>query len=415
MHIASDRKNAQKQKPLAITGREVDWMIEELAWLGLGMAAGIGAGLVPGIHANTIAFMSLYLPLERGTGFGLFIVAMSITNAFVDAVPSVLLGAPSEENIAAMLPGHEMLMEGRGIEAVMLIVSGALCSSMITIALMPLFFVFATRYEGALPILVPVLASLSFFAMALSEKKKIHALLLATLCGALGVIALGKIDNAIFVLITGFFGVTGLLESIRSNANLPPQQENVSGKAEIGIPLAAAAVSGFSALLPGIGPTQATVMAKGVVGGIGRRKYLLLCGGIGVGNLVFSLLMLFAVQKGRSGMTVALQNFIGQDWETFLTLLAGACIAAGLSALVCGKIAKIAARKIRLFDYRKISALALAFMVVLVAASSGPPGLLACAAAAALAMFGISAGVRRSQCMSFLLVPTILFYLGIRI
>lgn len=378
------------------------------------MAAGIAAGLIPGIHANTIAFMALYLPLERSTGFGLFIVAMSITNSFVDAIPSVLLGSPSEENIAAMLPGHEMLMKGKGIEAIMLIVFGGLCSAIIAVALMPLFFVFATKYEGTLPVLVPVLASLSFIAMAFSEKKKIHALLLALLCGALGVIALGKIDNAIFVLITGFFGVTGLLESIFSKANLPTQSQSISGKIGIGIPLVASAVSGFTALFPGIGPTQATVMVKGVVSGIGRREYLLLCGGIGIGNLIFSLLMLFAIQKGRSGMAVALQGFIAPDLGTFLTLLAGACIAAGLCAVICEKTAKIALEKIRLFDYRKISAAALAFMVLLVAANSGALGLLACAAAAALALFGVSVGVRRSQCMSFLLVPTILFYLGIR-
>ncbi len=389
-------------------------MIEELAWIGAGMAAGTAAGLVPGIHANTVAFMALYFPFEKGMGFALFIVSMTITNSFVDAVPAVLLGAPSEENVNAMLPGHEMLLKGKGLEAIMLVVFGALASAIIALALMPLFFSFATRYESSFPVIVPVLVAVSFAAMVWSEEKKMHALLLGLACGALGIVALEKIDNAIFVLITGFFGVTGLFESILSGSNLPQQSEEISGNAPLFPALLSSVASGFTALFPGIGPTQATVMLKGI-SRIGRRGYLVITGGMGVGNLVFSLLMLFAINKGRSGMAVALQNFVPPDFSALLLLLAGAAIAAGFSAPLTEWIARKAIRKIRAINYRILSAIVLAALLFLVALSSGALGMLACACASGLAFFGVGNGLRRSQCMAFLLVPTVFFYLGLGI
>ncbi len=390
-------------------------MIEELAWVALGIAAGIVTGLIPGIHANTVSFIALYLPLEKDMGLALFIVAMSVANSFVDAIPSVLLGAPSEENLAGMLPGHRMLLEGRGLEAVMLIVAGGLLSVAAGIAMMPLFFAFATRHEGIFPVIIPMLVLLSFGAMVMNEERKVPALMLGVLCGLLGVVSLEKIDNAVLVLITGFFGVSGLLESMLSGARIPAQSEKIPGKIRPRLPAMAAITGGFCALFPGIGPTQATVMVKSLVKGIGSRDYLVLTGGIGTGNLVFSLLMLFAIGKGRSGMAVSLQDFIPQDIGTFMVLLAGAAIAAGFCAAATEKIARFAIRMIREIDYRKMGACVLVFMLALVYASAGAIGMLACAAASALALFGIGAGVRRSQCMAFLLFPTLMFYLGISV
>lgn len=387
-------------------------MIEELGWAALGIAAGVVAGLVPGIHSNTIAFMALLLPLEKNLSFAVFLTSMSVTNSIVDAVPTILLGAPSEENAAGILPGHEMLMRGRGLEAIMLVVFGGLSAIIAGIFLLPVFYSLATKYETVVPIVIPVVTAASFAMMVASEKKALHALAVAVLSGALGIISLQKVENAVFVLITGFFGITGLVETVTGNVQPPKQTLEVSGKTGLRLPLLAAFTSGFTALFPGIGPTQATVTITNFVKGIDSKSYLVLTGGINVGNVMFSILMLYAIEKGRTGLAVALQNFISMDLNMLFILLAAAAMAAGAAVILTEKIAVAAASKVTGKSYRKISALVLAFLVALVGLTSGVHGLIACLAATGTALFCTRSGVRRSQCMAFLLFPTLVFYLG---
>ncbi len=90
----------------------------------LGIAFGLIAGLVPGVHINLISSLVL-----AGSGFildyfaakelAVFIVAMGITHAFVEVVPSIFLGAPDDTTALVMLPGHKMLHEGLGYDAVL--------------------------------------------------------------------------------------------------------------------------------------------------------------------------------------------------------------------------------------------------------------------------------------------------------
>jgi len=109
----------------------------------LGCMAGIVTGLVPGIHVNnvaalTLAFQSALLSLAMWA-FGwagpsaqqLIIIVCSlvignaITHTFLDFIPSVFLGAPDGDTALTLLPGHRMMLAGRGYEAVKCSVIGS--------------------------------------------------------------------------------------------------------------------------------------------------------------------------------------------------------------------------------------------------------------------------------------------------
>ncbi|NOZ59643.1 MAG: hypothetical protein GXO66_08755, partial [Euryarchaeota archaeon] len=97
----------------------------------LGCACGVFTGLVPGLHVNNVVVILVSasaLLLERFELWSLlsFIVALSVTHSFVNYVPAIFLGAPQEDNVLATLPGHRLLQEGRGYEAVRLTVLGGL-------------------------------------------------------------------------------------------------------------------------------------------------------------------------------------------------------------------------------------------------------------------------------------------------
>ncbi len=109
----------------------------------LGCVAGIVTGLIPGIHVNnvaalTLASQSLLLSLAM-SAFGwaqpsasqLIIIVCSlvignaISHTFMDFIPSVFLGAPDSETALTLLPGHRMMLAGRGYEAVKCSVIGS--------------------------------------------------------------------------------------------------------------------------------------------------------------------------------------------------------------------------------------------------------------------------------------------------
>ena len=55
-----------------------------------------------------------------------FIISMSLTHSFLDEITSIFLGAPYSGMAMGVLPGHKLLLEGKGLEAVKLTVIGRL-------------------------------------------------------------------------------------------------------------------------------------------------------------------------------------------------------------------------------------------------------------------------------------------------
>lgn len=110
----------------------------------LGCLAGIITGLVPGIHVNTVAYVilasqSIIISMAVWAfGWALpsspelmiivscLVIGNVITHTFLDFIPSVFLGAPEGDTALSLLPGHRMMLAGRGYEAVKYSVIGSL-------------------------------------------------------------------------------------------------------------------------------------------------------------------------------------------------------------------------------------------------------------------------------------------------
>src|SRR6266511_1174809 len=105
----------------------------------LGVFTGIVTGLSPGLHVNNVAafvmatepawaaFLTSILPeATAASGVGIFLalylLATAAAHAVFDFIPSVFLGAPSEDTALAALPGHRLLRVGQGAKAVALAV-----------------------------------------------------------------------------------------------------------------------------------------------------------------------------------------------------------------------------------------------------------------------------------------------------
>ena len=115
--------------------------MELLIWVLLGCFLGTLTGLAPGLHVNSIAVIALAFGWND-FNVAAMVCAMAIVHTFVDFLPSIFLGAPDSDSFQAVLPGHRMLLEGKGFEAVSLTVAGGLFGGMIAIALSPVFYTF---------------------------------------------------------------------------------------------------------------------------------------------------------------------------------------------------------------------------------------------------------------------------------
>ena len=117
-----------------------------------GVLVGIATGLIPGFHPNTVfTLVAMSVFLFQGLGneaLLVFAVSLAVANTFVDFIPSILFGAPEEDSILSILPGHRMLLNGRGYEAVFLTVVGGLGSMVLVVTGLPfLFFILPIVYR----------------------------------------------------------------------------------------------------------------------------------------------------------------------------------------------------------------------------------------------------------------------------
>ncbi len=155
--------------------------------------AGVCTGLVPGIHVNNVALL-VYAGQTAVSGFillafgwasispgdvalmlSVFIFSTAVGHTFVNFVPSVFLGAPSEDTALSVLPGHRMLLKGRGYEAVLLAARGCLWGVVASLALLlPLRLLMGSPVE-AYEKLRPVMAGILVLIVTLliySEKER---------------------------------------------------------------------------------------------------------------------------------------------------------------------------------------------------------------------------------------------------
>ncbi len=152
--------------------------------------------MTPGVHVNTLSLLLVagYPLLEPPIAFtcSLFgadptlaplllsclIVSAAISHSFVDFVPSTFLGVPDESNVLSILPGHRLLLAGKGIEAVTHAAKGSFVGAIVAVlATLPLQILLSppisldTQLKPFIPWVLIVVAA----ALVLSEKGKAPA------------------------------------------------------------------------------------------------------------------------------------------------------------------------------------------------------------------------------------------------
>jgi len=393
-------------------------LIEILLFLLLGILAGTFTGLMPGIHINLIGALLVsasvsFLFFMPGLYFVVFITSMAITHTFVDFIPSVFLGCPDTDTELSVLPGHELLKEGKGHAAVMLTAYGGLAAIILTMILaFPLIVLVKKIYPMAQAFIPWILIFVSLI-MVFLEKKKFYSLLAYSLAGILGLIVLNleNLNQPLLPLLTGLFGASSLIFSIKTKTQIPEQtleQEKTSFRKPILGALIASPLCGF---LPGLGSGQAAILGN-TISKTDRKGFLVLLGATNTLVMAFSFISLYAILKTRTGAAAAIKELIGIPSEKILILILIVALISGIiSFFLTKKLSAFFSKKMNKINYTKLSVFTLIVLVAMVFLISGFLGLLAFAISAFTGIYCISLGVRRTQMMGCLLLPTIVLYL----
>ncbi len=393
-------------------------LIELILFLLLGISAGIFTGLMPGIHINLVGAMLVsasasFLFFIPALYLVVFITSMAITHTFLDFIPSVFLGCPNEDTALSVLPGHELLKKGKGHAAIMLAAYGGLAAVILTVVLaFPLIILVKKIYPLAQTIIPYILIIVSLI-MILSEKRKFSSLVVYFLTGILGLILLNleMLKDSLLPLLTGLFGASNLLLSIKTKTQIPKQiikEEKTEFKKPILAALIASPLCGF---LPGLGSSQAAVLGN-TISKTDRKGFLVLLGATNILVMSFSFMSLYAISKTRTGAAAAIKDLIAIPSVRVLVLILVVVLVSGLiSFFLMKKLSIFFAKKINKINYTRLSIITFCILILIVLLISGFLGLIAFIISAFTGIYCISLGVRRTQMMGCLLLPTIILYL----
>jgi putative membrane protein len=379
----------------------------------LGVIAGTITGLIPGLHSNNIVYFFTSISFFE-KNFSYFVISMVITQSFVDFIPSVFFGAPDTDTFEGVLPGHKLFLEGNGFEAIILTIFGGICAIIFSILLIPIFQQFLIINNEKIIFLIPPVLIISSLILVLSEKnnklRKI-AIFVFIISASQGIL----FKDQLFPLISGYFGISTIIFANKKN-NLIKQKNTATIKTEhvfdgvIGL-IGGAIVSIF----PGIGNNLAAAIIKLFRQNMKTKKYLVVLGSINTSNFLFSIPVLFVLNRARNGAAIYLkENFIFTEQTYILSIItiiisagAGAIITIGISKLLCNKIQKI--------DFTILNYGLILILISLVIIFNGPIGFIALMFSTALGTFTISKKVKRSNCLGALIVPALFFYLFVLI
>jgi len=391
-------------------------LIEILISIGLGILAGTFTGLTPGIHINLIGAFIVSISTTIAYKIPplflvIFITSMSITHTFLDFIPSILLGCPDTETELSILPGHNLLKKGEAYEAIILTAKGSLSATIIFILIAFPSIKILQKIHPVIQEIIPwLLISISLF-MVLTEKNKTSALKIFILTGILGYLSYQiHPEKSLLPLLTGLFGTSLLIQSIKNKTLIPPQKITFTKIKKFRAFLGATIAAPLCSFLPGLGAGQAAIIGSSLLRQ-SQKEFLILLGATNTLVMEFSFLALYALSRTRTGSTVAVKELLLMTPRIFLILIFVMAISSLISYFLTKKLSLISIKQIHKINYSKLSKGILFFLAGITLVFSGVKGFAILLASTLLGIYSLRTPVRKTNMMGSLVIPTIIWYL----
>jgi len=392
-----------------------------VAFVAGGIALGTASGLLPGLHANNMALLLAGVaPSVPGPRIyvAMAMLAAGVVHTFLDIVPSLALGVPDAAMAAVALPGHRLVLEGRGREALRL---SALGSAIAVVLAAPLAIPVTRLMTAAWPTiranLGVVLAAVAV-GLVVTERGPLSMLGATISLGASGLLGVATLSvsptaplaagGMLVPLFAGLFGAPVLVDAIGGDG-VPPQGDaalalsgrGVAGLAGVGT--VAGAVVGY---VPAVSSAiAATAALLAVPGRCGARGFVVATSGVNTSNAVFALFALVALGAPRTGVLVAVDRLGAPLLVAHLIVAMVVAAAAGfvLVLVVGDRYLAVVGR----LDTRRLSVGILAGLAAISFLFAGPVGTVTYLAAGVVGLVPARFRARRASLMGVLIVPLV--------
>jgi putative membrane protein len=244
-----------------------------------------------------------------------------------------------------------------------------------------------------------------------SERSPILAAIIFLCSGLFGHVVLGSLQpssSKLFSMLTGCFGFGILILALLSGKPLPSQKpaKNVSGGVIPG-----SLLGSFSGFLVGIFPAVSCSQSVALLSPLIKSEegFISAVAAASTSNLLFSAITLLVMDKARNGVMVSLNHLDLLSFVEFSASFSLAVLPAIIAAFILGDFLLDLLGKY----YQKLILGTATFLILMALYLGGPWGLLVFLTSASLGLLTTCLGVRKTECMGMLLIPTILFYLSL--
>ncbi|WP_255420815.1 tripartite tricarboxylate transporter permease [Methanosarcina sp. MSH10X1] len=390
-------------------------------------------------------------------------------------IPSVFLGAPDGDTALTVLPGHRLLIEGAGAEAVRLSAlgsAGSVIAAMIFVLPFSLFFKAVYPYIEAHMAVILILIVFLMLATEKGEdskekgplakyKYKAFALILFLITGVLGLFAFARESfmvpivnfgepSILLPLLSGLFGSSQLIISLLTSSNIPEESVSalkLSRKRILRGILTGSAAGSLVAWLPGLSSAIAALIT-GLIAKVdfdriplrkkvpepgklksslysdpyagnpetleSSKEFIISNSGVNTSNAIFGLVAFVVIGRTRSGAMVAVEDILGTntlDLSALMLFFAAMVLTALFSYFSTVWIGNNAHLILKKLDYSKLCAGVLIGLAVMVYLFTGLFGFFIFVISTPIGMLASFMNVRKSHAMGVILLPVILYFL----
>lgn len=400
---------------------EPELAISAVMWITAGVICGCVSGLLPGLHVNNFALVMATIAPTLGADpllVGAAMLAAGVVHTFVDIIPALALGVPDGSTAVATLPGHRLVLAGRGREALRLSAVGSLLAVAVAIPLaIPVSWLFGLLYPTIQTHLPVILLTVVCYLVVTEQSRRaqLGGIIGVILSACLGIVSLDisptaplSVGGILTPLFVGLFGAPVLLEAA-TGGGVPPQSDSRIrmsprnlGTAALGGSLAGAGV-GF---LPGISAAIAAIISLPAVPTEHvDRGFIVASSGADTSNAVFALFALVTIGAPRTGVMVALEELPVPLVLPVLLCAVGAGAVAGfvIVVIVGDQYLAVVGR----MDYTRVSAVVLIGLIILSYLFAGPVGVGCLVVATLVGLIPARFGARRVHLMCVLIGPIV--------
>ncbi len=423
---------------------------EVLVWSLAGVLFGSLISWIPGFHIFNIMALLVAVfgvgELMPVQAFPFFAIGAIVAYAYVSAISSVYFSVADESAVFLLFPTQRYLLLGRGHEAVLLYLIGAVAGTLILVlgALFIFPKVLPPIYQATSPYITYFLTAIVVF-MFMSEWPKegdrgktplqrlwlawrqiLGGILVFFLSGLLGFAVMNtnllpstSAYTRLTPMFIGFFGMSWVLLNILSNPPMLPQKIDDKVESSIYNTLKASfggALGGtIAAVYPIITGGMGALIAGHITSQRGDDAFII---SQGVNRVIyyvgaFTLLFLpnLRLTRGAAAWLVS-SVYTPKSYAEYLAAIGVILLSAGISFLFTYYLSKLIARSFTVVHIRKLSYVVAVVLIAISYVLTGPMGVLVLFVSTAIGMMAAAFNTRRSYCLGGLVLPVLISMTG---